>query len=580
MGDLNNDLNKGNEPDNSQFMPRDQEYGDANSADSGNQSFENETEQSTFEEPFYEHSFVITPDGSSDRKPKLKLIAAIAIIAVLLAGSVLALANRTLSNTFALLTKSPVEYYSAIEKQNINKGIDSLTASYDKYLDLYQKNKTSGIAQDTNLKLTVNPQFTSLIGLEDFQSVEAKIHSLSKENNGKSAISIFYNEQSLVTVNTLLNSESGELFANIPELSGAYLLFPLDQLMSYSGETASEFNYSEYIKEIEAFMNKETFSPETLNSLLKKYSALFIDNIDNMKLDKNVSITASNLKSTYNMLTSELNGEDVYNILTAVLKEAKNDKTLKELFVSLKVCKEEEYSQLIEDASTDLTNEKKSMTAADSILMRVYVDKTGKIMGREFTTQEEKNPSGGGYYLAAKGRKIGYTAWVKEKGVNIIEFNTDGTSTADGFSGTSVFNFSEYNPENDDYTTNSFNIASENVNLVKNKGYLNGKFTVTSGLLTGGSLVLNCTADEQQQDIVLQVIYGGLEAATLNITSKEGTYEDIEFPASSDQIFDGLTDVNSYLGTVDIEGFLTHANEVTGLDFSGLLNGFLSNSIY
>ncbi|MGB8453948.1 MAG: hypothetical protein WCD89_16680 [Anaerocolumna sp.] len=582
MGDMDNNQNDGNGLDTSQVTTNSGEPVDITPTESTSQSTEKETEQFTFVEAPYEQSFETAPDSPHGKKQKPKFIAAILIIAVLLVVSVLAYTNRnTFSNSIALMSKSPLEYYSGIEKQYVNKGIDSFTDSYDKYLDLYQKQKTSGIAQDTDVKLTINPQFTSMIGLSDFQSIEAKITSLSKDNNGKSIIGFSYNDQPLVTLNTLINSETSELFVNVPELSSAYLLFSLDELMSYSGETDNGSNYSEYMKEIEALLNDESVSPETLNSILKKYSDLIIDHIDNMKLDKNISISASKLNGTYNMLTSELNGNDIYDIATAVLNEAKTDETVKNLLVTLNVCTADEYSQLVEDAITDLDNSKEDLTSdEDSILMHVYADKSGRIMGREFTSADEGNASGAGYYLATKGDKVGFTAWVKDNGKNVVEFTSDGSYSADGFTGTSVLNYSEYNAEYDDDTNYSFDIAIENAKILKDNGHMNGKFTVTSDLLMGAELVLDCNADEQQQNVKFQVLYGGVDAATMDITSKKRTYEAFEFPSSADEVYDGMNDFYSYMGSADFEGFLASVEDVTGLDLNSLFQSFLYNSMY
>lgn len=584
MGDMNDNLKDGKESGSSQFTPDNRELSDSdmNSGSYERPDFEYQAEQPTYEETPYEQSFETAQEQSSGKKTKPKFIAAVIIIAVLIAGSVLAFASRgTLANTIALMTKSPLEYYSGIEKKTVNKGIDSLTEAYDKYITLYKEEKNSGIAQDTNVKITVNPQFTAMIGLSDFKSIEAKISSLSKGNNGKASIGISYNDQSLVTVNTLVNSETGELFASIPELSSAYLLFSLDDLMSYSGDTIEGYNYSEYVKEIEKLLNSEALSPDTLNSLLKKYSALIIDNIDNMKLDKNVSVTASELTGTYNMLTSELNGEDIYNITAAILNEAKNDETVKNLFVTLKICTEEEYPQLVDNALTELNNGKASMTAsAEPLSMRVYVDKSGRIMGRELVSSGDAGGDGAGYYIVSQGNKISLSTWIKQNGENVLDFTADGSVSAKGFNGNSVLSYSEFNADYGDYTTYSFNIAVENAKLAADKGFVNGKFTVTSDTLMGTELILDCKSGDQQQSVKFQVLYGGIDAAAVDITSQKGTYQDFEFPSSKDQVFDGLNDIYSYMGTADFEGLLTHVEEVTGLDLSSLFGSLLFNSAY
>ncbi len=580
MGDMNDNFNENKELGTTPVPPDNQEPGNTEFTDYFNQDNLTESGQSEPADLPYGQSFETTGNIPEDKKPKGKFIALFIIIAVLLTGSVLAYANRnTLSNTFSLMTQSPLEYYADIEKKSINNGIDTLTKAYDKKLTQYQEQKTSGIGQNINIKFNMSPEFTNLFEMGDIKTVEADISSQSKDNNGKATIGISYNEQSVVTVNTYLNSELSQLHLNIPELSSAYLLFSLDEIMAASGSYNN--NYNDYLNEIETIMNNESVSPDTLNTLLKKYSSLIIDNIDNMKLAKNTGITASEISSSYNMLTSEITGEDAYNIGMAILNEAKNDETVKNLFVTLKACTADEYSQLIEDAITDLTADKETMTASgDPVFMKVYVDNSGKIMGREFTATEDETVSGGGYYITGKGTQIGFTAWISENDVNLVELSGNGTYTDGSFTGKADLNISEYNDTYEDYTTYTFNITAENAKFVGNKGYINGNFTITSALLMGAELSLDCTADEQQQKILFKVLYSNLEAATLDILYQESAYQDFEFPSSSEQVFDGINDINSYVETADIEGFLSRTEEILGVNLDSLINGLFYNSMY
>lgn len=598
MGDMNNNTNDGNELDNTPFTPDNQDTPNTYSEDSGNPGYENPTEQTQFNESFYKddsnettygqsyQSYATEPEQSPGKKSKFGVIAAVIVILALLSGSVYAFANwNTFANSFALMTKSPIKYYAGIEQKALNKGIDSLTESYGKYIDLYNKQKESGMAQDTNVKLTVNSQFTGLIGLNDFQSLEAKISSLSKGNKGKASIGISYNAQPLVTLNTLMDSETGDIYTSIPELSSAYLLFSLNEIMAYSGD-----DYSNYAAEMETLLANETLSPDVLNALLKKYSAIVVNNIDNMTLDKNIKLTASDISGTYNVLTSELNGEDITKIAAAILSEAKNDDQLKNLFVTLQVCTADEYASLIDDALTEINSTKEAyLDTSDSVFMRVYVDKAGRIIGREFTSSiadsskdssGDANATSGGYYLVNKGNKVGIKGWMKEDGQNILDFSAGGSVSAKGFTGDSVLSFSEYNYEYDDYTTYSFNVAAENAKMTTDKGYVNGKFTVTSDLLMGASIVLDCKSEDKSQNVKLQLLYGGIDAGAIEITSTEGTYQDFELPSDTDQVYDGITDIYSYMGTADFEGLFSKVEEATGLDLSSLLSSLLFNSSY
>lgn len=583
MGDMNNNPNDGNELDNSQLTPENQGAPDINSDHSFISSPENQSGQSNWESEYketpYEQSFVTEPEQTPVKKSKRGLIAAIILIAVVAAGSIFAFANRsTFANTIALMSKSPSEYYSSIEKKTFNNGIDSLIKSYDKYRTVYQDEINSGQALNTNIKVTVNPQFTGLIGLGDFKALEAKISSLSKGNNEKTSIGITYNDQSLVNMNTFINSETGELLANVPELSSAYLFLSLDDLMSSSGELADGYTYNSYMKEIQALINDDSLSPDSLNSLLKKYTAIVVDNIDNVKLEKGVNLKVSELSGTYNMLTAKLTKEDMNRITGAILNEAKEDEVLKALFVNLKAYTAEEYTQLIDDALTNLNSSDAADTAdSDTIYMRVYVDKSGNIIGREFSSSEnaDKSASGGGYYLVHKGSKAGLNAWIND-GEDTFDFTADGTVSVDGFTGSCVLNFMAYGDTN----TYSFNIDVENAKLDAVKESLSGKFKITSPLLMGAEFVVDCKWAEQEQNTNFKVLYGGLEGAEVDITSTTEPYQDFEFPSSDETMYDAINDIYSYMSTADFEGLFSHIEDVTGLDLDSLINNMYYNSLY
>jgi hypothetical protein len=531
----------------------------------------------------FEQSFETSASGPKGKKPSGKLIAGIVLLAVVIIGAITAYANRnSLSNTYALMTKSPLEYYSYTESKSINKGIDSYTSYYSKSLKTYNDLKETGVAEDANVKLTVSPQFTSLIGLPDFQSLEANIHSQSKGmNKGKYDIGLSYNGQSLATLNTLINNETSQMYFKVPELSSAYLLLNMDEMMSTYDPEMYGGSYNSYMQKVEALINSDALSPAIINTILKKYSNLIIENIDDVKMEKNTKVTASDISSSYTKLAVTLTGEDAYNMGLAILNEAKTDDNLKSLYVAMELGTEDEYASSLDSALQEYTAEKDTMTTSkESILMNVYVDNTGRIMGREFVSNDADVSNGLGYYITHTGNKIGFKAYVSEGDVDIIDFSGNGTYSGSGFNGKSTLSYSEYSDSYGDYTTYKFDIAMENAKIDSEKGYVNGKFTLTSDLLMGAEVSLQCTGDDKQQEYLFSVLYGNMEAATVDIVGKKGTYEEFEYPTDSDEVYDAMTDIDSYSATMDIEGFTSKLQSVTGIDLNSLISNLLYGGMY
>jgi len=578
MGDMNN--NNGNEDfDTTQSSNSNPETSQMDSTQETNSDQNMESNTSILQEESFEPIIGTVPTEPKKKKFSGKLIALFIIIAIILAGSITAYAKRsTLANTFALMTKSPTEYYSYIEQKGLDNSIDKFTTTYDKTLSQYTERKTSGIAQDASVKLTINPEFANSLGLGAFKSFGATISSLSKEAKAKATIGFSYNDTPVITLDTFMNVDTNDLYLQIPEISSAYLLFALNDIMEKSGSTTG---YNITSSEIQAFIDNDKLSAEVLSSLLKKYSSIIIKNVDNVKLDKNTVLAASDISSSFSKLTAELNQEDMYNIGMAILNEAKNDQELIDLCVSLKICTKEEFSLGVDSAILDLTNNKQTMIdSKENVIMYVYVDKSGNIMGREFQSTVEEVASSVGYYITNKANKFGFTSWYSEDKVNLVEITGNATHSNSGYTGNTILSYSQYSDLYSDYTTYSANVAFENANLVKDKGYINGKYTITSDSLMGMEFVIDCTADQKQQQIKFNVLYGNLEAATLDILLKEGTFQDFDMPSTTDKVYDALSDYTSYIDTADIDSYITKLEGILGIDDLGtyidsLISGFM-----
>ncbi len=607
MGDINNNSNSNTgenlDPNQSFANSEINEPIDLNGSNDTNQNADNLQTGETVEEPFgqtyYNGGTEGSPDteGNPDKEPgsymdpldysgpasvqpgdiprkKMngKLLALLIALAVVLVGSITAFANRNaIANTISRLTKSPAEYYAYIEQKGMNAGIDKLTASYDRMLANYDKQVSSGVTQDANLKLTVNPQLTGMLGLNNFESIEAAIRSTaSKDGNSKSSVGLSYNGTSLISTDMYMNAETSEMLMIIPELSSSYLLFPLDEIMEASGAYPDGFSYSEYLKDLKAFLKDDKLSPETLNSLLKKYSSLIINNIDNVTIGEDTTLTASDISGTYTTLSAEITGEDAYNIGMAILNEAKDDNTVKELCEVFNICTKEEYDQAIKDAISDLEADKDSYSADDAFVMNVYVDKNGNIMGREFKDPSDDSAGTFTYYITRKGNDIGFDYSLTTDANSKLFSLTGKAAVKNGsYTGNCTLDFS------DGSGTQSIDIDFEDAGIVKDKGYINGKYTISSALFSGMKLVFDCTADQKQQKIVFTVNSGSMEMASLEITGKEADYEDFTLPSDSEQVIDGFADMDSYLETVDYTGFISKLEDALGIDDLGSYFGYL-----
>lgn len=494
------------------------------------------------------------------KKVSGKSIALLIALVVVLVGAITTFANRNaLANTISRMTKSPAEYYSYVEQKGLDSSIDKFTSAYDKALTTYDEQITKGAGQELNLKFTLNPEFSSMLGVSagNFESIEAFISSFGKEGSSKSSVALSYNGTSLISSDMYLNSDTSDLILAIPELSSAYLLFSFDEIMTASGAYPDGFSYSEYTKDFQKLLKEDSLSPDTLNKLLKKYSSLIVNNIKNVTVEKTSDFTASDISNSFTTIRAEISDEDIYNIGMTILNEAKNDKVLKDLCKTLDICTEEEYNRAIEDSISNLNADKESYTSDNSIVMNVYVDKNGKVMGREFKPLGEEDTSLG-YYSTKKGNDFGFTFWFTEGGAKEFDISGKATKKGETYDGTCTISIED--------ATTTLDIAFENAGMVGDKGYFNGTYTISSNEVPGMKIIFDCIADQKQQQVIIKLMYAGMEAATFDITGKEVDYKDFSFPSDSEQIYDGLTDMNAYLETVDFESFIAKLEGTLGIE--------------
>lgn len=521
--------------------------------------------------PSYTEPVVETiSEKPANKKHTGKLVAIIVVLAVILAGSITAFANRNkLTNTLAMMTKSSSEYYAYIEQKNLDTQIDSLTKYYGKSLDYYKK----GLSTENNLTFTISPEFATMMGLTEIKPISAQFNSSTKEGFSNFNGVLSYDNKALASLEMLLDVNTYDYYFKVPELSSAYLLMSIKDIMEEEAAVDTEFDYSEYMNNISALMDGKLLSEETLNVMLKKYSSDFYKNIKTVEIDKNAKVTASKVTSNYNKITATITDKDLYNVAMAVLEDAKADKDLVKVLVALQVLAEGEYNEAIDTAINDLKTKEATLTGETMFNMILYVDGKGNIMGREFTAIDGANTSLG-YSTTKNGANMGFDVWYKEDDSSVFEITASGTTNKDGFTGDSVIAINYYDEFYGETTTTNLNVALKNVKMKNN--YLDGKFTLTSDTLLGMEFVAEFKAADKQQDMNLKMMAGGIETMGFQLTSKEVPFKEVKMPSSDEQVFDMINEMESYMGTADLEGFMTNIQNVLGEDFGPLFEGLLS----
>lgn len=459
-------------------------------------------------------------------------------------------------------TSGAVDYYKATETADLNKQIDALSKGYGSYMDNY-KASAKGAGADVSIKAIFGQGLLKLLGTEDLKSIEASVLSMQTDKKSKSIISLAANDQTFTTLNMLMDTDKELAYILIPELSKAYLKLstnPYDELsgsMAFTPFTA---------KQLTDFLNNNPLTEELLNKLLKKYTSIVINEVNDVTVAGSDKVIAGNVSANYTKLIVKIDEETALSIGEKVLTTAKEDKDLLNLLVAFKLCSKSEYNSRIQE-TLDFIEKKKADIPEDGtgkeavLTMNVYVDDKGNITGRDFSFEdnsEKINTLSFGYKTAKKDSDIGFDAWFTENGKD--DFNLSGKVNAaeTGVSGDITFTY------NDPYSERpeDIHIKLEDVKYTADGvgGYLNGSFKLTGDSLSGLSIGAEYSGNTEQQTMKMDFDQSGEKLLSLIVKAKSIPYVDFKLPSKSAQIYDAETQITEYLSTADLNGYLKGIN--------------------
>lgn len=500
------------------------------------------------------------------KKPK-RLTALIIIIVLLLAGGATAYAFRdNLMNAFALMTKSPEEYYAYVENKYVGRNADALATSLEGYdlkqdmaykvgMDLtYDKDTLSSILQ-SKYGMSIE-DLESYIGLP-LDSIGMDMTVALKDSDLYDQIGVSLNQVDLITAEIFLDSIGREMLIRLPELSPAYLRQSLD----VEGFDTESFDFSEYDDQL-----KMIYSDKTAD-FIKRYADIAISQMKDVKLSKNEELSIDKLSVDCNLLTVTIDSGTMKDIAGKILDEAEEDEYLLELLPMFDTTKEE-YLAGIEEARGNLDD---GIREEDEVIMKVYVDGSGNIIGRNF---EFSGDTLIGYSKIGRKNKEEYKVYMEgPEGNELLSVTGSHTLTEGAYDGKVKVTSDSDTPEEISLTIDYEDARSERVG---NRKLAYGTYTLYSPSIPASEVIIKLDVDDgiQQMDLTLQM--GSSELLSLHMTTEQ--LEDFEIPDSDEtaEVYD-FADIESYKATLDLEGYIADLSEKLGVDVQSILEYFLSS---
>lgn len=351
------------------------------------------------------------------------LLVAAAALAVFRWNAVSAFAANLTAKTFS----SPEEYYQRVEKNNIQRGLDA-AESGEGVFAIYQeaaqtRAKDTGLFMEEKVQLSFNESALSdeiLDLIEDelgmdvswLKNVGFYLSMGVEDERLGGSLTAFLNDKDIIDADYLMDSAEGDMFFTVPRLSGQAIRISREDLGYASGISAEERAAAEELAETLA-------DEELITTLIDRYSEIVIGDLT--KVEKGTEeLSAGGLKGSYTALEVKIDGKVMLKIAKDVLKKAQNDAEVEKLiraFLKAEGLSEAEIEQQFDEILDEMESKRAELedmdpkNITDNILMTVYVDGQGRVIGRDIKYREDKDVVAEfSYALVLKGLNYGLHA--------------------------------------------------------------------------------------------------------------------------------------------------------------------------
>lgn len=375
--------------------------------------------------------FEVSPPTKKSPKLSGGKIALIAVAAVLVVAVLLAAFNwegiaRAYNRSFA----EPAEYLADVEVQNVEKAAKSIADHYALVMDSAE---TVPVAGTNRTKLTLKVNDSILTMLENVMAEEAGAVDLSwlkqidltflNNNQGEELyscdIGVGVNGVELVTLRMIMDMETMKLYIAIPELNEQYLMLDMARLSEVSvTDFRAAFTQS---SQLTAEMVELMPEPEQVEELIVTYGKLLVGSFTDVeKADETVEVDGVEQKLL--KMTVTLTEREIYDLAVAVLEQAKDDETIKDLVAAMQdyvdqIPDMEGYHDLaalyeasVDELLTQLEEAESEVTEDTALEMDTYLDGEDNIVGRTLRMEMDGEMAEMYYILVKDGDEFAFKA--------------------------------------------------------------------------------------------------------------------------------------------------------------------------
>lgn len=462
---------------------------------------------------------------------KKKVIIPVVSVAVVAAVGIGAFAF-TRSNFFQSKFSSPEEYYRSVEEDYIDKEMKALSNAVAE--EEFNEITASVNLEDAGVAMLGLSGYISDAEVDALGDLEIRINTGEKDGVSGAQAALYSGDESILSANTVIDTDSGDLYVQIPELSESYIRISQD-------DTSVDF------QELIGMSTALDFS--SLPDMLPKYLDVMLDYATDVERQDS-TLTVGSISQDATLLEVRIGGGQLTDMAVDLMETMQTDKDLEEMLVNLGdymmatdpyfgYSGQEFYDEAMNQLQETLDDARsEGVPESAAIEMDVWVDGDGNIIGRTITLVDSEETlevfnvleaqDGGNYASELSVGDISNGDYVSLEGEGTIKGGKAAGS---------------YRLMSADEEVLQIEMSDYDVKLAE-EGYLDGTFLFTSDTdpsLSGFGLQAEIHSDSSDIEAVVSILSSDVPIATLNLgLSSAGSYEP-GLP-SGETIYDGDDD--------------------------------------
>ena len=482
----------------------------------------------------------------------------LAAIAVVLVVTVPMIANAAM-RAFA----SPAEYYRYIENRAAKETLSYLGDWYEVILEKYSGSDNP--KEEVEVVFEIGEGLREVLApLTEAEFPEADTISflykaVSEANGTRGALESIVKIDDTEVIHPDLMYDTAEeiIYTRIPELTEDVLAIEAFDVLGAVNEETTDSEVK-LMQIYEALPEKKQ-----AEKLARRYFGLVVDCMESVEVGKG-TIEAGDVDGEYTEIVVTFDEETLQKIAETLSEELRSDEEVEALVKEISLVGgstdvESSYETFLEEAEDFFSQIKEyGETAEDEIVMSLWVDHQGDVVGREFTFADGTELF---YAVLKDGKEIGCELSAKTYGIK-LSLEGEGTRQKEMFSGT--FKLKGMGFSVAEFEVNDFDL------LQFKRGYLNGTVkispvgTLRSSLkeltvngdttFEDAAVTLSVENDKKKTAVSLTMENDEKPFASLSVVAKSGRGGSVELPDKKEaKVFSNEEEFNEWFETANTE---------------------------